>query len=116
MPPVSVEDAQPVTDPPSGQFPEVSVQRDQTVLAAAANSRERRAATVIGHHPAYPFTGPDLSDDLRVYAHNGDCAASHMPNWTICTHSQVPDSWITVRTESAIGGVSTGWSGMASWR
>lgn len=58
-----------MTGPPSGQFPEVRVQRNQAVLVVAANSRERRAATVIGHHPAYPFTGPDLSEDLRVYAH-----------------------------------------------
>ena len=92
MPPVSLEDAQPVTDPPSGQFTEVSVQRNQTILVAAANSRERRAATVIGHHPAYPFNGPDLSDDLRVYAHNGNSAASYMPNCPICTHSQAPGS------------------------
>jgi hypothetical protein len=76
MPSIPVEDAQPVTDPPSRQFPEVRVQRNQTVLAITANSRERRAAAVIGHHPADPFIGPDLGQDLRADAHKGNTAIS----------------------------------------
>jgi hypothetical protein len=87
MPPISVEDAQLVAGPPSGQFPKVRVQRNQTILVAAANSRERGAATVIGHDPADPFIGPGLGEDLRVYAHKGNSAVSRLPNWTICTNA-----------------------------